>query len=133
VARRQVETDLEFRNHGAHSLRGALSAQSAPLFDYTANVSGHFVIMVCPSLKTFITIVFMNFFFIKCAVFMMIIQIRFLHDPNQPIGYVGCALSSTIVRFFKKDDDTWDHHVSKDSLIICFFLPSCSLLFNLTA
>jgi selenium-binding protein 1 len=30
------------------------------------------------------------------------LEIRFLHDPNEAQGFVGCALSSTIVRFFKK-------------------------------
>ncbi|KAG6553077.1 hypothetical protein Mapa_005414 [Marchantia paleacea] len=39
------------------------------------------------------------------------LEIRFLHDPNQAIGFVGCALSSTMVRFFEKDDDSWDHEV----------------------
>lgn len=29
------------------------------------------------------------------------LEIRFLHDPRQPQGFTGCALSSTIVRFFK--------------------------------
>ncbi|CAM6113589.1 unnamed protein product [Calypogeia fissa] len=40
------------------------------------------------------------------------LEIRFLHDPDQSTGFVGCALSSTVVRFFKKDDDSWDHHVA---------------------
>jgi 56kDa selenium binding protein (SBP56) len=30
-------------------------------------------------------------------------------------GYVGCALSSTMVRFFRKDDGTWD---KEDSIVI---------------
>lgn len=30
------------------------------------------------------------------------LEIRFLHDPDQSQGFVGCALSSTVVRFFKK-------------------------------
>ena len=42
----------------------------------------------------------------------MSFQIRFLHDPSKPTGYVGAALSSTMVRFFKKDDDSWDTEVS---------------------
>ena len=29
------------------------------------------------------------------------LEIRFLHDPDQAQGFVGCALSSTVVRFFK--------------------------------
>ncbi|CAM6075445.1 unnamed protein product [Sphagnum tenellum] len=40
------------------------------------------------------------------------LEIRFLHDPNKATGYVGCALSSTMVRFFKKDDETWDTQVA---------------------
>lgn len=35
------------------------------------------------------------------------LEIRFLHDPRQPQGFTGCALSSTIVRFFKNHNDTW--------------------------
>ncbi|XP_067001027.2 methanethiol oxidase [Anabrus simplex] len=35
------------------------------------------------------------------------LEIRFLHDPKQPQGFVGCALSSTIFRFYRKDDGTW--------------------------
>lgn len=31
------------------------------------------------------------------------LEIRFLHDPDQPQGFVGCALSSTVVRFFKNE------------------------------
>jgi len=29
------------------------------------------------------------------------LEIRFLHNPEEPQGFTGCALSSTIVRFFK--------------------------------
>ena len=29
------------------------------------------------------------------------LEIRFLHDPTATEGYVGCALSSTVFRFFK--------------------------------
>lgn len=35
------------------------------------------------------------------------LEIRFLHDPKAAEGYVGCALSSTIFRFYKTDDDEW--------------------------
>ncbi|EDO41029.1 predicted protein, partial [Nematostella vectensis] len=37
------------------------------------------------------------------------LEIRFLHDPSQPQGFTGCALSSTIVRFFKTPDNSWSH------------------------
>ena len=30
-------------------------------------------------------------------------EIRFLHDPDQAQGFVGCSLSSTVVRFFKNE------------------------------
>lgn len=35
------------------------------------------------------------------------LEIRFLHDPDQPQGFVGCALGSTIVRFFQNEEKTW--------------------------
>ena len=31
------------------------------------------------------------------------LEIRFLHDPDQEQGFVGCALGSTVVRFFKNE------------------------------
>ena len=34
---------------------------------------------------------------------MIPLEIRFLHEPSQPQGFVGCALSSTVFRFFKTD------------------------------
>ncbi|RID53012.1 hypothetical protein BRARA_G00440, partial [Brassica rapa] len=37
------------------------------------------------------------------------LEIRFLHDPTKATGFTGCALSSTIVRFFKNEDETWSH------------------------
>ncbi|XP_047308683.1 selenium-binding protein 1-like [Impatiens glandulifera] len=39
------------------------------------------------------------------------LEIRFLHDPTKDTGYVGCALSSTMVRFFKNQDESWSHEV----------------------
>lgn len=35
------------------------------------------------------------------------LEIRFMHNPDRPEGFVGCALSSTIHRFFMKEDKTW--------------------------
>lgn len=29
------------------------------------------------------------------------LEIRFLHDPAAPEGYVGCALQGTVFRFYK--------------------------------
>ena len=31
------------------------------------------------------------------------LEIRFLHDPDQTQGFVGCTLRSTVVRFFKNE------------------------------
>lgn len=36
------------------------------------------------------------------------LEVRFLHDPNQPQGYVGCALYSNIYRFFRNPNGKWD-------------------------
>jgi selenium-binding protein 1 len=38
----------------------------------------------------------------------MPLEIRFLHNPSAAEGFVGCALSSTIFRFFKSSDGKWD-------------------------
>ena len=35
------------------------------------------------------------------------LEIRFLHNPDQPQGLTGCALSSTIVRFFQNEVRTY--------------------------
>lgn len=35
------------------------------------------------------------------------LEVRFLHDPKSNEGYVGCAVHSTVYRFYKKDDGTW--------------------------
>ncbi|MED6130795.1 single stranded nucleic acid binding protein [Stylosanthes scabra] len=40
------------------------------------------------------------------------LEIRFLHDPSKDTGFVGCALSSNMVRFFKADDGSWSHEVA---------------------
>ncbi|EYU32716.1 hypothetical protein ABFS82_14G038900 [Erythranthe guttata] len=40
------------------------------------------------------------------------LEIRFLHDPDKDTGFVGCALTSNMVRFFKKPDESWGHEVS---------------------
>lgn len=39
---------------------------------------------------------------------MIPLEIRFLHDPNATEGFVGCALSSTVFRFYKKKTGEWD-------------------------
>lgn len=36
------------------------------------------------------------------------LECRFLHNPDESQGYVGCALSSTIFRFFLNDNKEWD-------------------------
>uniref|UniRef100_A0AAY4E6B8 Methanethiol oxidase n=1 Tax=Denticeps clupeoides TaxID=299321 RepID=A0AAY4E6B8_9TELE len=35
------------------------------------------------------------------------LEIRFLHDPLAAEGYVGCALSGSIFRFYKTPQDNW--------------------------
>ncbi|PNI22952.1 SELENBP1 isoform 12, partial [Pan troglodytes] len=35
------------------------------------------------------------------------LEIRFLHNPDAAQGFVGCALSSTIQRFYKNEGGTW--------------------------
>ncbi|XP_057499557.1 selenium-binding protein 1-like, partial [Actinidia eriantha] len=39
------------------------------------------------------------------------LEIRFLHDPSKDTGFVGCALTSNMVRFFKTPDRSWSHEV----------------------
>lgn len=39
------------------------------------------------------------------------LQVRFLHDPSKDTGYVGCALTTNMVRFFKTKDGSWSHEV----------------------
>lgn len=36
------------------------------------------------------------------------LEVRFLHDPKAPYGFVGCAVNANIYRFYRKDDGTWD-------------------------
>ncbi|KAF5185141.1 Selenium-binding protein [Thalictrum thalictroides] len=40
------------------------------------------------------------------------LEIRFLHDPSKDTGYVGCGLTSNMVRFFKTADGSWSHEVA---------------------
>lgn len=47
-------------------------------------------------------------------------QIRFLHDPSKDTGFVGCALTSNMVRFFQKPDGSWDHEVCKRKQLVAF-------------
>ncbi|KAK1256806.1 Selenium-binding protein 1 [Acorus gramineus] len=39
------------------------------------------------------------------------LETRFLHDPSKDTGFVGSALSSNMVRFFKTSEGSWDHEV----------------------
>ncbi|KAM6565351.1 hypothetical protein CsatA_024479 [Cannabis sativa] len=43
---------------------------------------------------------------------MLPLAIRFLHDPSKDIGFVGAALASNMVRFFKNPDNSWSHEDS---------------------
>ena len=38
----------------------------------------------------------------------MPLEIRFLHNPSASEGYVGCALSTTVFRFYKTEDNEWE-------------------------
>ncbi|XP_027343261.1 selenium-binding protein 1-like [Abrus precatorius] len=40
------------------------------------------------------------------------LEVRFLHDPSKDTGFVGCALSSNMVRFFKTEDESCSHEVA---------------------
>lgn len=37
----------------------------------------------------------------------MPLEVRFLHEPSAEEGYVGCALSGNVFRFFKTKDNKW--------------------------
>eukprot|EP00932_Pfiesteria_piscicida_P021699 SRR837773.848.p2 GENE.SRR837773.848~~SRR837773.848.p2 ORF type:complete len:437 (-),score=168.90 SRR837773.848:42-1238(-) len=41
------------------------------------------------------------------------LEVRFLHEPSQCQGFVGCALSSEIVRFFREGDEWKQESVIK--------------------
>ncbi|XP_065026313.1 selenium-binding protein 1-like isoform X5 [Musa acuminata AAA Group] len=45
------------------------------------------------------------------------LEARFLHDPSKDTGFVGCGLSSNMVRFFKTTDGAWSHEIC---FAICF-------------
>lgn len=47
------------------------------------------------------------------------LEVRFLHEPSAPEGYVGCALSGTVFRFYKTD-------VSVSSLSFLYQHHGCS-------
>ncbi|KAK7838062.1 selenium-binding protein 1 [Quercus suber] len=40
------------------------------------------------------------------------LEIRFLHDPSKDTGFVGCALTSNMVRFFQTQDGSWSHEIA---------------------
>ncbi|XP_064614982.1 methanethiol oxidase-like isoform X2 [Liolophura sinensis] len=35
------------------------------------------------------------------------LEIRFLHNPSSPVGFVGCALGTTVFRFTKNNNGSW--------------------------
>lgn len=35
------------------------------------------------------------------------LEIRFLHDPKASVGFVGCAVTSNIYKFYKTPDSEW--------------------------
>ena len=64
----------------------------------------------------------------------MPLEIRFLHNPNATEGYVGCAFSSNIYRFFKNAVSSlkykFDHFTTNlagshlEALLLVFTLAS---------
>ncbi|XP_072382430.1 methanethiol oxidase [Diabrotica undecimpunctata] len=44
------------------------------------------------------------------------LEVRFLHNPKESQGYVGCAVNANIYRFYRKDDGTWAAHKVIDVL-----------------
>ncbi|EPS74021.1 hypothetical protein M569_00721, partial [Genlisea aurea] len=41
------------------------------------------------------------------------LEIRFLHDPDKDVGFVGCALSSNMVRFYRNEESgKWEHELA---------------------
>lgn len=85
LARRRAETDIRSRKYWSPSFGGPLLCiYYFSLFNFMKNYKSN----ICFHL-----------------------QIRFLHDPAKDTGFVGCALTSNMVRFFKKPDESWDHEV----------------------
>ena len=41
------------------------------------------------------------------------LEIRFLHDPKEPQGYVGCALNANVYRFYKKNEESLEFAIEK--------------------
>lgn len=35
------------------------------------------------------------------------LEVRFLHEPTSNEGFVGCAVSSNIYRFYKTENNIW--------------------------
>ncbi|KAK2417269.1 selenium-binding protein [Trifolium repens] len=46
------------------------------------------------------------------------LEARFLHDPSKDTGFVGCALASNMVRFFKNQDESMEGQFQKGSSIV---------------
>ena len=40
------------------------------------------------------------------------LEVRFLHEPTAPHGFVGAALSSNVIHFTKGDAGKWVHNVA---------------------
>jgi hypothetical protein len=45
------------------------------------------------------------------------LETRFLHSPEKSVGFVGCALSSTIFAFYK-DNEEW---VTKKVFLLIYY------------
>lgn len=35
------------------------------------------------------------------------LEVRFLHDPKKPQGFVGCAVNANVFRFYLSDNGSW--------------------------
>lgn len=53
------------------------------------------------------------------------LEVRFLHEPSAPEGYVGCALSGTVFRFYKTNVS-----VSPLSSLSISTMPASTLQFS---
>lgn len=36
------------------------------------------------------------------------LEVRFLHDPKASVGFVGCAVTSNVYKFFKTSNSEWN-------------------------
>lgn len=49
---------------------------------------------------------------VDCGLGSIPLEVRFLHDPTQAVGYMTCALSGEIRRFFRRSSGCWDTEIA---------------------